>query len=215
MFISFVKMMEDGIQTHVNIPKVLKNMQEYLGNPQTIKALYDALKAMPPEEFYDLHENELWEVYHMYMELGNIFDLKTNNDHMRYEISKMIRLKENVGRVGADLLHALQSYPTENCFAQSENEKQIVYEQQIKKIFENIIQYLAENKKRITIDGVDYLKRNVIERLQLVKKIEDDSLAKSITYLLKNHVFTGSENVDKALQHLMEIHGEDISRPLL
>jgi hypothetical protein len=44
------------INKHITHPKVLKNMKEYLGNPQTLKELYDALLALPMEEIYGRHE---------------------------------------------------------------------------------------------------------------------------------------------------------------
>lgn len=190
-------------------------MQEYLKNPNTIKDLYKALTAMPREEFYDLHPEELGEVAHIYFELSKI---DKNNGALCHEISEMLRLKDDVERLFVSLYHALQEYPVADYFSEDEKEKKDVSQYQIKSMFRNIIHYLEKYKKHITTDGIYALQgsqESIIRHLELLKTLEDRSLAAIITYILQHHIYTGSDPLEKALQHLMEIHGEDVSRPLL
>jgi len=47
-------------------------MKEYLGNPTTIKELYDALMKLPKEEIYDFHQKEHAELFGIYMDLSRL-----------------------------------------------------------------------------------------------------------------------------------------------
>jgi hypothetical protein len=209
--------MEDGVQQYVNTAKVLKNMQKYLGNPQTIKELHNALKAMPSEEFYDLHEEELGEVFHMYMELGRKPDLETNDDRMRYKIGRMMDVKRDIEEITKRLFLALKDYSAPDYFTEEEQDKKLLFEKQIKMLFANILECFDVYKKQISVDDIYKLKHDVMQRLNHVnvKTINNAEIAYVLSLLLQCHIYVGKDDIDKAFQHLMAIHGEDISKPLL
>lgn len=53
-----------GITTHIENTRVLRDMKQYLGNPETIKDLYEALQSkLSKEDFYDLHNEERGEIF--------------------------------------------------------------------------------------------------------------------------------------------------------
>ena len=137
---------------------------------------------------------------------------------MYHEIGNMLRLRRNVEAIGLSLCQALQEYPVEDYFSKDESDKRTVFSQQMKSVFQNSIKYFDRYKKHVTTEDIYGLKESQnspIERLKLLKEIQGNAIAKIITYILKNHVYVGVDEVDKSLQHLMEIHGEDIDRPLL
>ncbi|MCX6824712.1 MAG: hypothetical protein NTY80_00670 [candidate division SR1 bacterium] len=205
----------NNIQAHVTNPQVLKDMPKYLGNPQTIKDLYEALNKMPREEFYDLHENELAGVFGLYMALNTKFDSDINNDIMTNKVNCMLRLRRDVEKMINELALALRSYEEPGYFTEQEKDKKILFEKQIKYLFTNIFNCFISYKKRLTIDEIRSLKYDISNRsIGNIESISINSMTYIFSLLLQKHIYTGTESIDKALQHLMKISGENVTRSL-
>ena len=205
----------NSIQTHVTNPQILKDMPKYLGNPETIKDLYEALTKLPREEFYDLHENELAQVFGIYMNLNKKFDPDTNSDRMFHNVSNMLNLRRDVEKTIAELILALKNYEEPGYFTSQEEEKKILFVKQIKWLFANIIQSFIGYKKRLTIYEIDDMRYYIWDtHHHNIGAVDIERMAYILSLLLQKHIYTWTENVDKALQHLTEISWESISRPL-
>lgn len=206
----------DIVKTPGENPRVLRNMREYLKNPKTVKELYDVLLAMPREEFYDLHKEELGQVWQMEHEL-NAWPYENDRGRMCHEISCMLRLKDDIEKMWGILHNALTSLPmdSDHLFIKEEEEKAKQYDNKLRAVFANVLSYIGRYKKQLTIEDVYQIKEHVLGRFTIVNKVENNGITFLISRILQGHVYTGKDALDKALRHLMEIHGEDVARPLL
>lgn len=76
------------VEEDIYISRDPKNMQEYFGNPKTIKNLYDTLTKISEKELYPLNEQELNEFYTIYMNLAVI--QKDNDNSMKKYIKEIL-----------------------------------------------------------------------------------------------------------------------------
>ena len=207
--------MENEIKTHIENPIIIKDMKKYLWNPENMKDLYETLTALPKEEFYDLHPEELRQVNILYSEMRQ--DRSKHDSDISWKLWNIVRLKLNIENTIGGLANAVGTLPVQEYFMgeDEENEKQIAFEKQIKKVFSNLVLQLNTHKKNITPDGVDHINHKVIERMRDIQRIDSHELAELLSYILQKQIYTENSEIDTALRWLMEIHGEDIDRPLL
>ncbi len=209
----------NNLKKYIDPLLIIQDMQKILWDPQTLKALLDALSGLPKSEMYDLHEEECSQVYTMFQNLwkkpyaGNRDD---NNDELWHEIRQLLQSKEKIESIFEQLLYAYQNYPAETYYMEESENK--IFQQKMRVFFANLIKWLNIYKKELTLDDIAELSsrpENIIESLRLHKKLQDDEMAKLLTLLLQRHIYKWPETIDISLSYLMKIYGEDISHPLL
>jgi hypothetical protein len=100
------------------------------------------------------------------------------------------------------LANAVGTLPVQEYFMgeDEENEKQIAFEKQIKKVFSNLVLQLNTHKKNITPDGVDHINHKVIERMRDIQRIDSHELAELLSYILQKQIYTENSEIDTALR---------------
>lgn len=149
----------------------------------------------------------------MYREFGKDSSRETNNGNMRHKISQLLDLKGNIEEIFIALKYALENYPVEHYY-QSEEEN-TAYQKKLTMLFINVIHLLDKYKKQLIPDHIEKIKREVTERLNLLKQIKSSEISHLVSIILQEYVYTGTSDIDKALSYLMTISGESITRPLL
>ena len=207
--------MTGWLKTHSENPVIIKDMKKYLWNPENMKDLYDTLTALPKEEFFDLHPEELRQVNILYSEMRR--DPNKHDSDISWHLSNLIRLKLNIENSIGNLVNIIEIIPTEKYFMGEnwENEKQIIFVHKIKKIFSNLVSQLYIHKKQITPDEVEYINEKIFEKIKKQEEIHTSKLVELLSFFLQKQIYTGTDEVDTAIRELIEIHGRDINSILL
>jgi len=200
------------IDKHVFHPKILKNMKEYLGNPQTLKELYDTLFAVSMEEIYDWHEQEAQDARQLAVDLDKSIRDERNE---KFAIQDILSAKSKVDRA---LNFLCSYYETQvkdmwwnNMKGYIDNESDFVnYCHWLQNFYLNCLQLFLQNFKKCSVEDV---KRTISRIPHNMSAHPLSEIVKIFNLVIKKHVLHGDAPIHRAFVYLWDIHDEDITRP--